>query len=306
MPLNAKARAEQSLLRLSLYGVMFFVVLALGFAVLTRSDAILFDGIYSLISFCMSLATLKVAKLAQRPDDENFHFGYTAIEPTLNLFKSLIVIVTCVFAATEAVQRLMAGGNPANYGLGVVYAAIATVGSLLVAWKMYHSSRDYRSDLVRVDAKTWLIDGLLSAAILLGFIGAWWLQRSPWAEYANLVDPLLLITLVVLALPIPAKIMIDSFKEVIAMAPPEVVVDEIEARLLLSLADVRHDHVEVRVSKRGRNTYVLVHVVVAEDFAIKSIAELDDIRDHSDQQLQLLNPEIVMDMLFVKNPELAQ
>jgi cation diffusion facilitator family transporter len=285
---------------------MFFVVLALGFAVLTQSDAILFDGIYSLISFCMSLFTLKVAKLALRPDDEHFHFGYTAIEPTLNLFKSLIVIVTCVFAATEAIKRLMAGGNPANYGLGVVYAAIATVGSLLVAWKMYHSSRDYRSDLVRVDAKTWLIDGLLSAAILLGFIGAWWLQRSPWAEYANLVDPLLLITLVVLALPIPAKIMIDSFKEVISMAPPEVVVDEIEARLLLALADVRHDHVEVRVSKRGRNTYVLVHVVVAEDFAIKSIAELDDIRDHSDQQLQLLNPEIVMDMLFVKNPELAQ
>ena len=69
----------------------FFVVLALGFALVTGSDAILFDGIYSLIALCVALLTLKVARLAQRPDDDNFHFGYTAMEPTLNLFKALFI-----------------------------------------------------------------------------------------------------------------------------------------------------------------------------------------------------------------------
>jgi predicted Co/Zn/Cd cation transporter (cation efflux family) len=60
---------EQRLLKLSLIAVGVFVLTALGFALLTGSDSILFDGIYSLISFFMTLLTLKVASLVARPDE---------------------------------------------------------------------------------------------------------------------------------------------------------------------------------------------------------------------------------------------
>ncbi len=50
----------------------------------------------------MALATLKVAALVTRPDDEQFHFGNTVIDPTLNLFKSLMIIIICLFALFEA------------------------------------------------------------------------------------------------------------------------------------------------------------------------------------------------------------
>ena len=305
MATRSHAHHEQRALKLSLYGVLCFVVLGIGFALITKSDAILFDGVYSLIAFCMAIVTLKVARLAQRPDDDKFHFGYTAMEPTLNLFKSLIVIVTCVFALTGAVNRLLAGGNQAEYGLAIVYGVISTTGCFYIAWRMRRSSMDYRSDLVGVEAKTWFVDGLLSFAVLLGFIVAWSLELSGLGHYAPLVDPLLLITLVVLALPIPAKILFDSLKEVVAMAPPEDVVDEIENQLLETLTDVSTEHVELRVSKRGRVTYLLVHVVVADDFEVRGIAALDQIREKSESELKQWNPEIVMDMLFVRDRELA-
>jgi cation diffusion facilitator family transporter len=297
---------ERRTLRYSLYGVLFFVVLALGFALLTDSGAILFDGIYSLIAFCMALLTLKVAKLAERPDDEQFHFGYTSLEPTLNLFKALIVIVSCVYAAVEAAQRLLAGGSPADYRLAVVYGVAATIGSLTVAWLMYRSSREYRSDLVRVEAKTWLIDGLFSCFVLGGFLVAWWLDNSAWPQYAPMVDPLILVGLVFAALPVPVKILLDSFREVISMAPPEAVVEEIEERLKDSLKHFATRQVELRVNKRGRNTYLLVHVVVPETFVLQSIADLDRVRRHSEAALKAWNPEIVMDMLFVQDPSLAE
>lgn len=302
---NKQIRSEQRALKFSLYGTIYFVALALSFALLTNSDAILFDGIASLITFSTTLLTMKVAKLAERPDDEQFHFGYTAMEPTLNLFKSLIVIVVCVFAVIQAVKRLMAGGNPAEYGMAIVYGVVATIGYFAVAWLMYRTSRDKRSDLVRVEAKTWFVDGLLSGGILLGFVMAWWLEQSTWAQYAPLVDPILLISLVVIALPIPIKIMLDSLKEVIAMAPPELVVDEIKVRLLQTLDDIDYDDVELRVTKRGRNTYLLVHVVVSENFLIASIADLDKIRHRSEGLLKTWNPEIVMDILFVRDQQLA-
>ena len=305
MPRKSHVRNEQKALRFSLYGIVGFVVLALGFAILTNSDAILFDGIYSLIAFCVTLLTLKVAKLPERPDDERFHFGYTSIEPTLNLFKALFILVACVYAAVEAIKRLLAGGNPAEYGLAVFYGAASTLGCFTVAWMMSRASKQNRSDLVAVESKTWLMDGLLSCAVFFGFLGAWWLERSPWPGYAPLVDPILLITIVTLALPVPLGILRDSLKEIVLMAPSEPLVDEIEQRLLDSLSDVDYDHVELRVTKRGRNTYVLVHIVVGDTFAITSVAGLDEIRNRSERALKGWNPEIVIDMLFVKDPQLA-
>lgn len=297
--------SERRALTFALYGVVFFVALALGFALLTNSDAILFDGIYSLIAFCVALLTLRVAKLAERPDDDRFHFGYTAMEPTLNLFKALFILVACVYALTEAVKRLLAGGNEADYGLAVLYGVLATLGCFAVAALMYRSSRQHRSDLVEVESKTWFVDGLLSAAVLLGFSLAWWLEQSPWSEYAPLVDPLLLIAIVLCALPIPLGILRDSLREIVNMAPPGPLVADIERRLLASLAEVDYDHVELRVTKRGRNTYMLVHVVVSEAFSIRTVAELDSIRRASEAALVAWNPEIVMDMLFVRDEKLA-
>ncbi|WP_158770393.1 cation diffusion facilitator family transporter [Paraglaciecola sp. L1A13] len=305
MVVDTASLDEQRLLRLSLYAAGAFVLMALGFALLTRSGSILFDGIYSLISFFMTVLTVKVANLVARPDDERFHFGYTAMEPTLNLFKSLIVIVTCVFAVFGAFNRLLAGGNSAEYGLAIVYGVLATIGCFLVAWIMKRRSQHFKSDLVGVEAKTWFIDGLLSGSILLGFIIAWSFEHSTLSIYAPQVDPILLIILGLAILPIPGKILLESLKEVVNKAPPETVVKEIERRLKKSLLNINYDHVELRVSKRGRDLYLLVHVVVSDSFANETVSQLDEIRRNSEKEMKKWNPAIMIDMLFVRDRLLA-
>lgn len=88
---------------------------------------------------------------------------------------------------------------------------------------------------------------------MFGFAAAWWLEQSPGPQYALLIDPILLIKLGIAVLPIPGKIMLDSLREVILMAPPNTVVNEIERRLLQILSNVRLEHIEVRVSTRSRS-----------------------------------------------------
>ncbi len=305
MPAHNQAKREQQALLISLYGVVFFIVLALGFAVYTNSGAILFDGIYSLIAFATALVTLKVAKLAEQPDDELFHFGYTSLEPTLNLFKSLIVIIACVYAGVEALQRLLTGGTEAEYGWAIVYGVLATVGCFVVAGILKKMGRDARSGLLSVEAKTWFVDGLLSCSVLLGFIAAWIISQTAYAEYAPYVDPILLIILVSLALPIPGRILWDSLKEVILMAPAAELVDDIQQKLNELLGHIPHQLIEFRVTKRGRNTYILVHLVVTSEFKINRIAELDKIRHDTMAAMTAWNPESVLDILFVEDINLA-
>lgn len=292
---------EQRTLKLSLIASGFFFVIALIFALLTQSGAILFDGIYSLISFSMAMLTLKVAKLVKRPDDDIFHFGYAAIEPTLNLFKSIIIITVCIYAVFGAINQLINGGNPTKYGIAAIYGFISTIGCFLVSWVMFKRSKKINSDLVRVDAKTWLVDGVLSGAILIGFLTAWWLVNSPWPQWAQIVDPVILVVLGLSALPIPVKIMLESLSEVIQKSPTSELIEKMENQLEKSLIDVKFSSIKFRVSKRGRGIYLLVHVIVDDKFASSSIVELDEIRRHSYAMLKKIYPLIEMDLVFIKD-----
>lgn len=57
---------ERFALRLSVAGAVFMTFLGVEFAILTRFEAILLDGLFNLITFVMSLLTLKVAALINR------------------------------------------------------------------------------------------------------------------------------------------------------------------------------------------------------------------------------------------------
>ncbi len=233
------------------------------------------------------------------------HFGYSAIEPTLNLFKSLIIIATCVYAIFGAINQLNSGGNPAKYNLAAIYGFISTAGCFMVSYIMFKRSRTYHSELVRVDAKTWLVDGVLSGAILIGFISAWWLTHSPWPHLATIVDPLILIILGISALPIPFKVMLESLLEVIHKAPDTDLIEALRETLKDALSEVDYQTLELRVSKRGRGLYVLVHVIVRTEFEIRTISDLDNIRKQCNQKLKSKYPNITVDLLFVSDPALA-
>jgi cation diffusion facilitator family transporter len=305
MAIGFHQKNERRLLKLSFYMAGLFVFLAFGFALITQSGAILFDGIYSLISFFMALLTLKVANLVELPDDDRFHFGYTAIEPTLNLFKSLIIICSCVYAVVGSINSIIAGGNAAHYDLAMIYGTFATVGCFAISFYMKHRCKKLRSDLVSVDAHTWFVDGVLSASILLGFAIAFVLEQYGFTELAPYVDPILLVILGLSILPIPFKIMLESLKEVIHKAPPEAVTLVIEKKLKQTLSAVPYEHIEVRISKSGRDLYLLVHIIVDESFDITTVRELDTIRKATEKTMQEWNPSILMDILFICDPKLA-
>ena len=92
------ATLEKRGLWLSILGALFMAGLGIGFAILTSSDAVLLDGLFSLVGFVVGLVSLRVATLVRRPDDEFFHFGYAAFEPMLNLTKGLLMAFVTLFA----------------------------------------------------------------------------------------------------------------------------------------------------------------------------------------------------------------
>ena len=295
------AKVEQRALKISMFSTIFFVVLGLSFAFLTHSNSILFDGIFSLIAFSIGILTLKVAQYAELPDDERFHYGYSQFEPLINVFKSLFVLAACAFALFGAVQSLWVGGNSIEFGSAVSYGIIATTGCYVIGFYLRTKAKKLNSGLLRVDAMEWLIDGTLSFGILIGFVIAYFVQQTIWHDLTPYVDPVLLILISTIALPFPLKILFDNMREVIAMAPPEPVVNEIEHQLDQATRELPLVDYDFRVIKQGRNTFLRVYLMVSDDFDFKSVADLDEIREKIDNHMIDFNPEITMDIMFIKD-----
>jgi predicted Co/Zn/Cd cation transporter (cation efflux family) len=72
---------ETRALVLSAAAALVLGVLALVVALATGSGAILLDGVFNLCFFVTALVTLRVARLLERPDDQQYPFGYLHSSP---------------------------------------------------------------------------------------------------------------------------------------------------------------------------------------------------------------------------------
>lgn len=290
---------EQFALKLSIVGTLFMAFLGFGFAYLTHSDAVMLDGVFSLVGFIMSLLTLFVSKLVIKPDDDLFHFGYSHFEPLLNVFKSLIILTICAVALVAAVDAILAGGRLLIVGPALIYAVIASAGCFSIAFYMRKIATLTRSPLVSVDAKGWMIDGILSFAVCLTFLAVYLLQDSPIASSLVYADSGLVAVLVIISLPIPYKILKENLREVLIMAPPKATAEAIEKQLAEVTSNFHFEKQVVRIQKYGRSTYLNVHILLDKDYPIDSIKTLDEIRTQLDKTMKAYDPLIIIDVVFI-------
>jgi cation diffusion facilitator family transporter len=272
---------ESTALKISAGANLFFGLLGIGFALLTQSGAILLDGFFSLIGFGIGLLTLKVSNLVERPDDEWFHFGYAYFEPFLNAVRGLILLAVTGYALVAAVIALLHGGREIVPGWALAYAVIAVAGCFLLAWTQRRASRANESPLLDVDAKAWLMDGVLSLVVAGAFLGALLVQGSRWDPIIDYVDPALVVLLVLLVLPVPLRIIRGNLGELLRVAPEPEVQAEVKHRFAQAVEGRGFRDTRLRMIAAGRYFYLLNHVL--------------------DAALEGMHPRLVIDTVFTED-----
>jgi predicted Co/Zn/Cd cation transporter (cation efflux family) len=202
---------------------------------------------------------------------------------------------------TDAINDLLNGGRALKFGLASVYALIATLGCLLIAWSMNRYKGTSDSTLVAVDVQAWLVDTFISASILIGFVIVYFIQDTSWNIFLPYVDSSLVVLLVLISLPIPIKILRENMREVLLSAPSRVVQEEIHSRLRAATKGHNIKDTKVRITKLGRYIHLNTYVIVDESFELSSIKDLDDIREKIDDQLAEYHPKIVSDIIFTED-----
>jgi cation diffusion facilitator family transporter len=301
-----QARTEQRGLRLSVFGALFMAALGIGFAALTDSRAVLLDGLFSLIGCVVGLIAMRVANLVRQPDDEHFHFGYAAYEPMLNLTKGLLIGFVSLLAAWASIDSILAGGREIQGRMAVVYAVIAAGGCLLIAGVQRRLAKSTDSPLLEVDSKNWLIDGLISGAVAVGFLVVVLIEGTAWAWLVPYADPAVVLLLVLLSLPIPIAIIRANWDQLLGRAP------EIEAqRTAQELIEGALEgepglSSHIRMLEQGRFIYLQIYVVLSRDRGDLTVTEADGLRERIAAAIAELPQMIGFDVMFIGDPKWSE
>lgn len=271
----------------------------------SHSQAILLDGLFNLIYFCVALVTIKVSRLASRPDSESYPFGYSYFESLVNLCKGLLILGVSVFALVDAVAALMTGGRLIDAGLAVLYALFATAACSLTAWVMHRSLRHVRSPLVEADKFNWLVNSVISAAVLAAFCLVLLFERLGWQAVLPYVDSVLVLAVVVLCLGVPVRMASQALRELLNKTPDEALAEPVRQAVARGLADIETREVRVRMVRPGRLLYVMVHVVLADDHPQASLAGQDQLRGRIDEEVRRHHAAVVCDVVFTADTRWA-
>ena len=152
----------------------------------------MFDGMYSFVDVVMTFGALAVSKLLMQEPTRRFQFGYWHLEPLVGAVESAILATVCVYAAINAVQGLTSGGHAVSYGFGLIWAGVMCVSGMAMAVYMGRLARAQGSILLAVDARGWLMSGLLSLALLAAYGIAVALDGSAYSHWVPYVDPAVL------------------------------------------------------------------------------------------------------------------
>ena len=124
---TVKANSEQRTLKFSIALTVFLGVLGVASGLITNSQAIIFDGMYSFVDVVPTVVSLLVVKLIARGTSHRFQYGFWHLEPLVAVLRDAILAVACIYAAIDAMKALTSGGHEVEYGRAALWAGMLCV-----------------------------------------------------------------------------------------------------------------------------------------------------------------------------------
>jgi len=300
-------RVELNILTFSAGGDLFFALLALSWGLFANSQMIIFDGIYSLVSLLLTGIYFLAAKSMALGRNEKFPFGRAQMEPMVIIIQSIVLVIVCVKAFSDAVITLFSGGEDVSNLSAMIYGIIGTTG-VFFCWAYVARTgkrKAPRSELIRTQGMEWLIDLMLSLAVLIGFLIACVIQYAGYWNYARYVDPLMLIIAVLFLVRSPIVSLIDSVRGLLIMAPDKTIYNSSKKAIKELACQKGFEDIILHLGKSGRELVYKISFVAKDPDTSCSIGEMDVIHREVKNRLEnLFDNPLRLSVSFIHDKKL--
>ncbi|MGI9367930.1 MAG: cation transporter [Ruegeria sp.] len=197
-----RQRLEGRALNVGMFGNLFMAIAGIVAAYLSHSQAILVDGLFSLIGFSAALLGKRVSRNAQRKPDKFRPYGYAGDEAIFTTFRSLSLLGLVTFAIANALFSIVGhfNGEPQPeliFAPMVSYFVIVGLTCFLL-W-FFHArawaKTGKQSDILRLEKKAAAFDGFITGAAAVGLLGVHILKDGVLAPIAPIGDSVIVLLL---------------------------------------------------------------------------------------------------------------
>ncbi|MCG9576575.1 cation diffusion facilitator family transporter [Vibrio tubiashii] len=279
----------------------FSALLASGFAgaglvlgLLVGSLVIVFDGVYSLVSLLLTLLSLAVSRFIERPSKRQFPFGKAVLEPVVIAVKGSVILAIVSVSLYSAVTSMFTGGREVDAGIATLFGVVNVLGCGYAWWYIANKSKRFSSGLIEAESKQWQMDTLLSVAVTLGFVTAWFVSISPFAKYAVYADPMMMILMSFYFIKVPFDMLMGALRELLMMKPDEAICNAVDKEVSALDKQVSQQLKVAAVTKVGRE--LRVNLDVHSKGQQVEVAELDKTRRVLKDKLSKLSLDLNLTM----------
>jgi len=269
-------RKELLLLKVATGLTVFYATVAVIIAIISDSMTLFLDGAYSVIDMLVSFGAILVVRKLHEPPNERYHFGYAKLEPLITAADGLLLLFLCLMSIILAVQDLVHPDPVQHVGVILVFTATSVFLCLGMGLYMRYAGKKWRSEILVIDSKLWLMEGMVSLGVCMTFSIGWIMRRAPgWEEYTSYMDPLTCIAIALLFIVSPFKILKNSLGDLTDACPPKEIMDRVSG--LAKFCCEKHGLAAVewlRLRKSGRRLYLDVSFATQQNHDIKTIDEV--------------------------------
>ncbi|MGF1756679.1 cation transporter [Photobacterium sagamiensis] len=219
--MTCNVQLERKLLQCSTVSSLLFALMGIGLGLWMGSLVIVFDGAYSLVSLALTLVSLVAAAYIRKPVANRDPVKLARVEPMVIAFKGLVITIMCCVSFSSAVMAILNGGRDVDTGLALVFGVINVVGCFANYRIMSKMGKKAQSGLVDAEVKQWLMDTVISGAVLVGFVVAKLLSISELSVYAVYADPVMVVIASIYFVIVPLKMISGAVSDLLAVQQRE-------------------------------------------------------------------------------------
>lgn len=174
---------------------------------LSNSQALLIDGLFSLIGYISAVFAMRISQTAHLGPDRSRPFGYAADEALYAMFRSLALIGLVVFGISQAILGIsdyLLGGDIEAIRLEpvAVYTVIVAAACFWLAG-VHHSAwkrTGRRSDMLKLEAQASVYDGVITVFAGVGLLSTPYMKDTLLEPIAPVMDSVMVLILCSIAI----------------------------------------------------------------------------------------------------------
>ncbi|MEM9499467.1 MAG: cation transporter [Pseudomonadota bacterium] len=261
-----KKRLENRSLLVAIVGNLLMAAAGLFTGLVANSNAIMVDGLFSLIGFGSAFLARRINRRINAGPDNTRPFGYAADEAIFTTFRSLSLLGLVLFAVANAfgnIYEYIRGAPPVALNFTPMIAYFAGVGlTCAFLWGFHHFTwrlTGRTSAILRLEARAAMFDGAITAAAGLGLGAIYMFRDGPLAAIAPIGDSLIVLLLCLLAVGSYVSSFKDGLSELahVTASPNDVAV--VRRALRQAITDDGGVLTDVSVTKMGRTFFVTTY-----------------------------------------------